>query len=232
MPKMLRVLMFVAVAIGLAMPGIAADEKKYRFEFFGGGAFPISKDFQISYPQASHPINGTHEFSGGARGGVRLGVDGARHWGQDYTFSYGSNASRIITDNGRFAFTNHFYEATSNVHWYPWNIENRNVHFFLTAGLGAMWVTVNRAAMNEALNPAQAGIGEIKNEVKFSYNAGAGVRVRLSDRYGVRFDVRDYMSPALRYGLPESSPDPNVIVFPVENTFHQLFGSVSFVIHF
>ncbi len=230
MPKMLRILMLVAV--GLAMPAGAAEEKKYRFEFFGGASVPVDKKFAIGYPQTTRQINGSHEFSPGARGGVRLGIDGARHWGQDYTFSYGSNASKIVTDKGRFAFTNHFYEASTNVHWYPWNIENRNVHFFLTAGLGAMWVTINRPALQEALNPAQAGIGELKNEVKFSFNAGAGVRVRLSDRFGVRFDVRDLMSPALRYGLPESSQDPNAIVFPVENTFHQLFGSISFVIHF
>jgi hypothetical protein len=72
----------------------------------------------------------------------------------------------------------------------------------------------------------------LKNEVKFSFNAGGGVRFRLTDRYGIRIDVRDYMSPALRYGLPASSADPNVIVFPVEHAFHQLFGSLSFVIHF
>ncbi len=222
-------LLFVA---GLAMPGMAAEEKKYRFEFFGGASYPIEKKFQIGYPQSSQPINGTHEFSAGGRGGVRFGIDGARHWGQDYTYSYGANASRIVTDAGRFAFTNHFHEATTNVLYYPWNIEKSRVHFFATAGLGAMWVVINRDALQAALDPAQAGIGELKNEVKFSFNAGAGVRFRLSDRYGFRIDVRDYMSPALRYGLPASSSDPNAIVFPVEHTFHQLFASFGLVIHF
>jgi len=232
MHRTLQVFVLLAVVVGLAIPGLAADERKYRFEFFGGVSRPVRKQFQVSYPQTSQPLRGTHEFSVGARGGVRFGVDQARHWGQDYTYSYGTNASRIVTPAGRFAFTNRFHEATSNVLFYPGNIEKTKVHFFLTAGLGAMWVVINRDAVQEALNPAQAGIGRLKNEVKFSFNAGAGVRFRLSDRYGIRFDVRDYMSPALRYGLPASSSDPNAIVFPVERTFHQLFGSFSFVIHF
>jgi len=232
MNKTFRLLAFAAVVVGLAVPGLAADEKKYRFEFFGGATMPIDKNFQISYPQTSQPIKGTQDFSVGPRGGVRFGIDGARHWGQDYCYSYGTNPSRISTDAGSFSFTNHFHEATTNILYYPGNIEKRKVHFFLTAGLGAMWVTVNRDAIQEALDPGGAGIGEIRNEVKFSFNAGAGVRFRLSDRYGFRIDVRDYMSPALRYGLPESSSDPNAVVFPVENTFHQLFASFSFVIHF
>jgi len=230
--KKLRVLMLLAVVIGLAIPGLAADEKKYRFEFFGGVSYPISKNFTVSYPQADQPFEGKQDWSIGPRGGVRMGIEGARHWGQDYTFSYGTNATDIRANDASFSFTNHFYEATTNVLYYPKSFVGRKTNFFLTAGLGAMWVNINRDAVNEAINPGGAGIGEIRNEVKFSFNAGAGVRIRLNERFGIRFDVRDYMSPAIRYGLPESSSDPNAIVFPVENTQHQLFGSVSLVIHF
>ncbi len=229
MHKALQLFALLIVVTALAVPGLAKEEKKYRFEFFGGASYPIEKNFQIGLPQASPPIKGSQEFSVGARGGVRFGTDWARHWGQDYTYSYGQNASRVTVDGARFAFTNHFHEATTNVLFYPGNIEKTKVHFFLTAGLGAMWVVLNREASQALL---QEGIPELKNEVKFSFNAGAGVRFRLSDRYGIRFDVRDYMSPALRYGLPESSADPNAVVFPVENTFHQLFASFSFIVHF
>ena len=232
MSKMTRVLLLLAVVVGLAMPGLAADEKKYRFEFFGGVSYPIKKNFTVGYPQAEPAIEGKQDWSLGPRGGVRVGIEGARHWGQDYTFSYGTNSTDISASGSSFSFTNHFYEATTNVLYYPRSFEGRKTNFFLTAGLGAMWVTVNGDAVREAIDPGGAGIGEIKNEVKFSFNAGAGVRIRLNERFGVRFDVRDYMSPAIRYGLPESSTDPNAVVFPVENTQHQLFGSVSLVIHF
>ncbi len=232
MTKTIRVLLLIAVVVGLAMPGIAADEKKYRFEFFGGASWPVSKHFTIGYPQSLEPIQGDQDFSIGPRGGVRFGIDGARHWGQDYTFSYGQNASSVNTPVGSLPFTNHFYEATTNVLYYPQSFVGHKTNFFLTAGLGAMWVTVNDSALKNAPIVFQAAIPELQNEVKFSFNAGMGVRFRLSERFGVRFDVKDYMSPAIRYGLPASSQDPNAVVFPVENTFHQLFASFSLVIHF
>ncbi len=232
MHKPLQLFLLLAVLLGLAMPGLASDEKKYRFEFFGGVNYPLRKNFQIGYPQASPPIKGTQAFSAGPRAGVRFGIDGARHWGQDYTYSYAQNDSRIETSDGRIAFTNHFHEASSNVLFYPGNIEKHKVHFFMTGGLGAMWVVVNTNTMQSTLNPAETLLGPFRNEVKFSFNAGAGVRCRLSERYGIRLDLRDYMSPGVRYGLPASSPIARVPVFPIENPFHQLVGTFSFIVHF
>jgi hypothetical protein len=232
MHKTLRLSVLLAVAAGLAIPARAAEEKKYRFEFFGGVNYPLQKNFQISYPQTSQTLKGTQHFSAGGRGGVRFGIDGARHWGQDYAYSYAANTSRIVTGNGTFSFTNHFHEASTNVLFYPLNLEKTRVHFFVTGGVGALWVVINKGALQEALNPGQAGLGTLKNEVKFSFNAGAGVRFRINDRFGLRVDMRDYMSSALRYGLPASSDDPNAIVFPVEHAFHQILASVSLVVHF
>ena len=55
---------------------------------------------------------------------------------------------------------------------------------------------------------------------------------RLNERFGLRFDGRDYMSRALRYGLPKSSNDPNAPVLPISGVFHQIAGTVSFIVHF
>ena len=109
--KMIRVLLLLAVVVGLAMPGMAADEKKYRFEFFGGVSYPMKKNFTVGYPQAEPAIEGKQDWSLGPRGGVRMGIEGARHWGQDYTFSYGTNSTDISASGSSFSFTNHFYEA-------------------------------------------------------------------------------------------------------------------------
>lgn len=105
------------------------------------------------------------------------------------------------------------------------------VHFFVTAGSGVIRVVFDMDALESALGPFQAALGQFKNEVRFSFNASAGVRFRLSDSHGVRRDVRGYMSPALRHGLPASSADPNATVFPVEHAFHHLNGAFSFVVH-
>jgi len=209
-----------------------ADERKYRFEFYGGASYPVSKDFEITHPQSPIPIQGEHDFSFGARGGVRMGIDGARYWGQDYDYSYGANASRIVTDYGRFSFTNRIHQVSTNILFYPFSLERDQFLPYVTAGLGATFVTLTQKALGEAIDPSRAGIGELKSETIFAFNAGGGARFRINDRYGLRLDVRHYMSRALRYDLPKSSSDPNEAVFPVSGVFHQITASFGLVIHF
>jgi hypothetical protein len=233
MRRIARIALPAACLLLLAAPA-RAEERKYRFEFFGGVSRPLDKDFEVTAPQSTFPLSGTHEFSIGARGGVRIGIDGARHWGQDYTYSYGVNASKVVnhTTGNEFSFTNRMHEASTNVLFYPVALDRSVVQPFVTGGLGVNFVTLGQSALNEAIDPRRAGLGRLEREIVFTINAGAGVRVRMGDRYSVRVDVRDYISRALRYGLPAASSDPNAPVFPVTGAFHQLVGTLGVVIHF
>jgi hypothetical protein len=234
MGKSLRVLApILAVMGGLILPVHAeAKEKKYRFEFFGGVSIPVDKDFEIGSPQSAIVLQRTHEFSYGAQGGIRFGIDGRRYWGQDYAYSYGANASRLVTRYGSFAFTNQFHQASSNVLFYPWSLERRHCFPYVTAGLGATFVVLKQDAVTEASTYPNADIGPLKSETIFAFNAGVGVRFRINESIGIRLDGRDYMSRPLRYGLPKSSSDPNASVLPVASVFHQIAGTVGVVIHF
>lgn len=208
-----------------------SNEKKYRFEFFGGANVPFDKDFEIGLPQSEVIIHGTHKFSPGPQGGVRLGIDGARYWGQDYAYSYGENTTKLATPFGSFSFKNKFHQASSNLLFYPWSLGRKRVFPYITAGVGATFVVLKQNTITEALSP-QTGIGPLKGEIIFAFNTGLGVRFRLSERVGIRIDGRDYMSRPLRYGLPKSSSSPNTPVLPTSGVFHQVAGTVGVVIHF
>ena len=103
---------------------------------------------------------------------------------------------------------------------------------FVTAGVGAAFYRIPQKTVNQALDPSRAGLGKLRNQNAFSFNAGAGVAVRINSVWGVRFDVRDYMSRAVRYGLPKSSTDPSATVFPVGGIFHQIEVAIAFVYYF
>lgn len=231
MTKTVRILaLFAAVTIVAAKA--QADEKKYRFEFFGAACKPLEKKFEITSPQTPVPVKGTQSFSEGGGGGVRVGIDGHNYWGQDYSYSYHQNASRLDTAYGRFAFTNRFHQVSTNILFYPAGLEGRKVFPYVTAGLGATFMTISEQTLGEARDPARGGLGEIKSETVFAFNAGAGVRFRASERFGVRFELRDYMSRAFRYGLPKASADPNAVVLPTSGVFHQFTATAGIVIHF
>ncbi len=230
MIKTERALLALLTFVSLSLPAGAQDKiRNYRFEFFGGVNTPIDKDFVVGPPQSAILIEGTHEFSEGAQGGVRLGYDGHRHWGMEFAYSYGANASRVVTPLGRFAFTNRIHQASSNALFYPWNLERTRFSPFITAGVGATFAYLGQRAQDEA---ALAGFGQLKTERIFAFNAGGGASIRASDRFGIRLDIRDYMSRPLRYGLPEKSMNPSANVFPVSGVFHQIAGTFGLVFYF
>jgi opacity protein-like surface antigen len=220
----------VAAALLVATPAIA--QWKYRFEAFGGGSIPQNKDFEITVPQTSTPVKGTHEWSKGAFGGVRFGADSG-HWGQDLIYSYGTNATKLVTPGGEFAFTNKVQQICVNALWYPGGVgADRKAMPYLTAGVGGTIFTLPQSAVNQAINPSIAGIGKLRNEKIVSFNAGGGVSVRVNRVWGFRIDVRDSMTRAVRYRLPKESTDPNATVFPVDGIFHRIELSISFVYYF
>lgn len=231
MNKSLRILIpSLAVIVSLILPLHAqGQEKKYRFEFFGGINTPLDKEYEIGPPQSDFIIQGKHEFSPGGQAGVRFGIDGARYWGQDYAYSYGSNAGKLMTSAGTFSFPTRFHQVSSNLLFYPWSLDRSQFFPYVTAGLGATFVIVSQDAITEAIH---AGLGPLKSETIFAFNAGAGVRIRLSERAGLRLDWRDYMSRALRYGIPQSTPCQFETVMPAAGVTHQFAGTVAIVVHF
>ena len=220
---------FVAFALCIA-PAFAKTQ--YRFEVFGAGCIPLDKDFEVTVPQSSSPLTGAQEFSMGVRGGVRFGADGTGHFGQDFIYSYGTNPTRIVnyTTATDFSFTSRTHQFAYNVLWYPGGLDsNKSVLPYVTAGVGGTFFVLTNQTVNDGL---ESGLGTLRNENVFTFNAGGGIRVRVNSIYGFRFDFRDYMSRPARYGLPKSSSDPQATVFPVTGVMHQLEFSFAFVYHF
>ena len=198
----------------------------YRVEAYGSANIPNDKEFEISLPQSTIPLEGKFQWSPGGRGGVRLGVDGLRHWGQDIIYSYGINATKInVNPNGEFAFTSRSHQFAYNAIFYP-ALNRSKVVPYVTAGAGGTIFTLSQETIDRAL---AEGLGQLKNHVSFTFNAGGGVRIQFNNNFGIRLDVRDWMSHPPRYGIPASSSDPQTFVFPVNGVFQQVeisFGLV------
>jgi opacity protein-like surface antigen len=220
----------LAILLFMAAPLWAQNE--YRFEAFGAGNFPRSKSFELGLPQFSPSLQGEHNYSNGARGGVRMGVDFKKYWGEDILYSYGSNASRIAnhTTGVQFPFTVYSHQFAVNALWYPRGLEPvGKISPYATAGIGGTFFVIPAKTVNSAM---ESGLGKLHSENVLAFNAGGGVRMRVTPHLGFRVDARDYMSRSPRFGMPESSDDPYALVFPASGVFHQLEVSFAFVYHF
>jgi opacity protein-like surface antigen len=220
----------LATLLLLAAP--LSAQIQYRLDLYGAGNIPLDKDFTITLPQSTTPLDGTHEFSPGFRGGIRVGADGRGHLGQDLDYSYGTIPSKIVVpSNGEFSITNRTHQFSYNVLWYPGGAQDskKSVFPYLTVGVGAVIFQVSKSAKDDAL---EAGLGTLHDHTTFAFNAGGGVRFRVNNIYGFSVDARDVMSHPVRYGIPAESSDPSAFVFPVTGTFHQFQLSVAFNYYF
>jgi opacity protein-like surface antigen len=233
----------------------AFAETSYRFELFGAGnVVPIEKKFMIRDPQFIDPLEtgaaswkGTFQMIKGVRGGIRFGVDGQGHWGQDFIYGYGHNTARIAVSlpnqyhaepfllaDPKFGFASKSHLFAYNVLLYPGGVHQTGLNPYLTAGVGAAVSTMSQNATDAAID--SNAITDIlgltlkpKTHVSFVFNVGAGIRYQFTKHWGVRLDGRDWMSSTPRYGIPQSSNDPNQFVMPVKGVFHQFEASVGMV---
>jgi hypothetical protein len=174
--------LIIAFASFLIMAASAHAEHSYRFELFGAVSIPFDKDFSIGLPQTTVPLQGEFKVSPGARGGVRLGTDGMGRWGQDISYSYGANASKIVVkQNGDFAFTSRSHQFAYNVLYYPGGLRSKEFYPYLTAGAGGTIYTLSQASINEGM---QAGLGKLRTHTSFTGNVGAGFRYQANGKCG------------------------------------------------
>ena len=214
------------IAAFVVVTADAPAQTRYRFELYGSENIPMDKDFEVAAPQSLIPLPGEQQFSPGARGGIRVGADGLEHWGEDFSYSYGSNTSKLVYPGGDFAFTSRSHQFAYNLICYPAGFKSRKVFPYVTAGVGATIFTVSEETKNEA---AMVGLGEMETHTSFTFNAGGGLRIQFSDHYGLRLDARDWMSHPPRYGIPDASDNPFAPVLPVKGVFHQFELSIAFV---
>jgi opacity protein-like surface antigen len=208
----------------------AQTKTQYRFELFAAGNVPVSKNFNIGPSQSPSVV--THHYSAGVRGGIRFGADFKNHWGEDIIYSYGFSATKIADKTGgpEFPFNVWSHQVAFNALWYPGGLdEKKKVFPYLTAGGGATFFVISPETVSKGLDQ---GLGELHSENLFAFNAGGGVRLRLSQHAGLRFDARDYMTRSPRYGMPERSDNDAVPAFPASGVFHQVEASFAFVYYF
>ena len=76
---------------------------------------------------------------------------------------------------------------------------------FVTVGIGAAGYVPNQSAVRYAQGlPASAGFSNFGSRSQFEGNYGAGLKVQVAPRFGLRFDVRGYIGFAPGFGLPSA----------------------------
>lgn len=174
--------LFAAVAIGLilcvrayaqeAEIGVTAGYGSFRqgdLASFGGGG-----DSTL------------YEYTGGVRIGARMSFDFRDYFAHEVSYAFQS-AKFVETANTDSNATQTVLATSSQIHNYSYNFtahatpRDSRARPFVTGGGGVT-----------AFIPPGYSSFQARGETKFGYNYGAGIKFLLSDKYGIRFDVRNH----------------------------------------
>lgn len=184
----------LAVALSLAAaaqtpaapkpPGGDQLPDKVEINGFGGGSF-----FQ-AVPNGL----GTKLINGGAFG-FRVTENFWRYVGLEQAFTYSTNNVRFQTPVApgmpQNDFGHRIYQYSLNPIFY-WTERGSHIRPFLTAGLSAMYFAPTDTAKGWARSPLNTGLlaGNLDANVHPALNYGGGIKWRLGEKWGLRFDAR------------------------------------------
>lgn len=123
----------------------------------------------------------------GVRIGTRMGLNTGTFIGHEFSYAWQKSSLKILGDDyGSMSIHNIYYNFV--LHATP---EGSAVRPFVTGGGGV-----------SVFNPPGVSSFSGAGDNKFGYNYGAGVKIKVTDTYGIRLDVRDHVT-----GKPFDLPD-------------------------
>jgi hypothetical protein len=193
----------VAGAQTTAAPNAAAegDERpdKVELNVFGGGSF---------FQQVENGL-GTKHRSGGAAG-ARVTENFWRYIGLEQAFTYSVNNVEFLRSvrpgDPAYGFGSRIYQFSLNpvVYWTPRGSKFRP---FVTAGPSMLNFNPTDTASAEArfATNARYGARNLDDSLQAGLNYGGGVKWHLTDRFGMRVDVRGIWTKNPAFRLPDQS---------------------------
>ena len=180
-----------------ARPALSQSAGDLELNVFFGGSWHSSNAYEVGPPQSVTPIQQEFTFNQGYRGGVRVNVANSGHWGEEFVYSFDSNAARFITVNPSAADLElgmQVHQFAINTLYYIDADESLPVRPFLSFGIGGTLYRPTDEAKAIARDPLRGNLGGIDNSSELAFNYGIGLKAKISDRIGFRVDGKGFIS--------------------------------------
>lgn len=232
------------ILIGAAFVGILLGSHPAYPQAFGAGDLELNphfglswhrpNDYEISFPQSSPSEQKIFKLEQGLRAGVRLNVNNAGHWAQEFSYSYETNKTRFISSvpaGPELRLDVQVHHFAVNALYFMNGDEDASVRPFATAGVGAVLYRPTEGARVIANDPLQGNLPGFESSAQVAFNYGWGVKFRAGDRIGFRIDARGYLNNSPAFGLARSSDNPLETVLPIKGPMHNAEASAGLVFY-
>ena len=175
----------IVLAALAAAVGVPASAQYAEIGITGG--YSRFQDGEIGAVGSFGGFRDAYELGNGIRIGARMSFDFRGYFAHELAYSWQRAKFRITSDDP-LSGASSVSQTGSNIHNYYYNFvahatrRDTRIRPFITGGGG----------MSNFVPPGYSALSS--GQTKFGYNYGAGIKFLLSDKYGLRFDVRDHIT--------------------------------------
>lgn len=229
MKKRILALTCLASVVGLPSFGQAKPGETvyglYEINLYGGGSFFKRQD-----------VRPYQDFGKGGVGGFRITENFWNYIGfEQWVAVHGTNNATFTKPGGfdtvSFGTRQRQVGIGPVFHFTP---RESAIRPFVTAGPGFTWLIPTDEARNQALTPNGNGLGAptyLKTGFSPMFYYGAGLKGKLSPRFGIRVDAQGFLMRSTTLGVPETAgPVPGLVTFTERNPLQsmQITGGITF----
>ncbi len=200
----------VGALLALAVAAHAQETTSPDFEvgiLDGGGFFKQKNDSLMTENTPSGLLS------------VSLTENFANHLGTEQSFSYMQDDLRFHQNFGgvvqAFSLSQRLLQFQDNILFYATGKDHR-VRPYITVGFGLVSYRPTQDAINTVSQPVAAPLGaqNLGEDTRLAFTYGGGIKIRLSDHFGLRAGVVGLTSSEAHYGLAQFANAPQLTIPP------------------
>jgi hypothetical protein len=224
--------LIAAVALCLASTAARA-QNSLVFVTAGGTTFGDARQFQ----EAFVPYNTGYANGGGGNAGFEMPLKKSKVFGLEFAYGYSQNNLRLTNDSTNpvetksYGLRDNRFSGDLVVH-YPSAFHNARPYFVAGAEYDHYSPTSAATSLATTTGFGYYPTAKLSSEGDGGVNFGGGIDYKLTEKVGLRLDVRDHFTSSPTLGLPYGPTLTSPAWYPVSGKASNIEYSIGIVYHF
>jgi len=200
----------------------------------GGGT--IVRDTR-SFDEAFIPYQTVFANGGGGNLGIEVPLKKSKVFGLDLAYGFSQNNLELTKEDVNPVVTKAYglrdsrFSADIDIHS-PGTFRNIRPYFVLGVEYDHYSPTSQATTLAASTGFGYYPTAKLNSEGDGGVNFGGGLDYKLTEKWGVRIDVRDHVTSSPTLGLPYGTTTSSPAYFPISGNAHNILYTIGLVYHF
>jgi len=229
-----RFLQGLIVSVALCLIATVGKAQNSLLYVTGGGSdIRGIHDFE----EAFIPYQSTFAKGGGGNLGIELPLKKSNIFGVEFSYGFSQNNLELTNENTNpvtetsYGLRDSRFSGDIVVHS-PSTFRSIRPYFVVGAEYDRFSPTSAAVSLGNRVGFAYAPVAKLTSQGNGGVNFGGGLDYQVTEKWGVRIDVRDHITSSPTLGLPYGITPSSNAYYPVSGDAHSIQYSIGIVYHF